>query len=209
MGDMPSYGGGFSGKVGFGKKPAVLVIDFISAFTDPASPLGANFDREVEATGSLLAVARQKGALVVFTTVAYEPDYRDGGFFIHKVPALRALKIGSGDTKVDTRLGPRSGDHLVVKKFASAFFGTNIASLFTGQGIDTVIVAGCTTSGCVRASAVDSLQYGFRTIIPEECVGDRAQGPHLANLFDLQAKYADVLSLNDVMQYLNTLETVG
>jgi len=200
-----NYGSGFSGAIGFGQKPVVLVIDFINAFTNPASPLGADFTQEVEATRRLLEAARSKKATVVFTTVAYEPGYQDAGFFIRKVPALRVLKIGSEEVKVDPRLDPQYGEHVVIKKYASAFFGTNLASLLTGQGVDTAIITGCTTSGCVRASAVDSLQYGFRTIIPQECVGDRAQGPHQANLFDLRSKYADIVSLQDVLLYLEQL----
>jgi nicotinamidase-related amidase len=157
----------------------------------------------LEATARLLGAARARRAPVVYTTVRYDTGCPDGGAFLEKVPALRIFEDGGPWSAIDERVAPCPGDPVIVKKFASAFFGTSAASIFTSRGVDTVIVTGSTTSGCVRASAVDALQSGFRVVIPRECVADRAPGPHEANLFDLQAKYADVLTLDEVLAALN------
>ena len=191
--------------VGFGQKPGIVNVDFIKSFTDPTSPLGSNLDSEVEATARLLAVARRKRVPVAFTTVAYDPNFREAGVFIKKLPALKMLVRGSDAVEVDPRLAREPDEHLIVKSYASAFFGTSLSSLFVSQGVDTVIVTGCTTSGCVRATVIDSMQHGFRTIIPVQCVGDRAAMPHEANLFDMNAKYGDVVELDDVLRYLDRL----
>ncbi|MCL6649071.1 MAG: isochorismatase family protein [Chloroflexi bacterium] len=196
---------GFSRQVGFGERPALVLIDWIVGFTDPACPLGSSYDREVEAARQLLVAARAKRLPIVFTTVIYDHGFRDAGWFIKKVPALAHLEAGSPWTAIDPRLAPERGEHVIVKKFASGFFGTNLASLLTGQRCDTVIISGVTTSGCVRATAVDGVQHGFRTIVVREAVGDRAVGPHEANLFDIQAKYGDVVSLAEALAYLERL----
>ena len=196
---------GLGESVGFGQRPAIVVVDFIKSFTDPASPLGSNLDAEVEATARLLALARRKRLPTVFTTVAYDPNLREAGVFVKKLPALKLLVRGSEAVEVDPRLGMLPDEHLIVKSYASAFFGTALGSLLVSQGVDTVIVTGCTTSGCVRATAVDSMQHGFRTIVPRQCVGDRAEMPHEANLFDINAKYGDVVDLDEVLGYLNFL----
>lgn len=195
---------GFGRLVGFGEKPALLIIDYVTGFTDPTCDLGSNFDAEVAATAEVLEAARAADIPVIYTTVMYTKGMRDAGHFVAKAPALKNLEEGSPWTEIDPRLAPVRGDHVVVKKYASAFFGTNVGSLLTSTGRDTVIVTGCTTSGCVRASVVDALQYGFRTIVVREGVGDRAAGPHEANLFDMHAKYADVVSKAEVLSYLAT-----
>jgi len=196
---------GLGESVGFGQRPAIVVVDFIKSFTDPASPLGSNLDAEVEATGRLLALARRKRLPTVFTTVAYDPNLREAGVFVRKLPALKLLVKGSEAVEVDPRLGMLPDEHLIVKSYASAFFGTALSSLLVSQSVDTVIVTGCTTSGCVRATAIDAMQNGFRTIVPRQCVGDRAEMPHEANLFDINAKYGDVVDLDEVLRYLNSL----
>ncbi|HEY6330129.1 MAG TPA: N-carbamoylsarcosine amidohydrolase [Blastocatellia bacterium] len=196
---------GFSNRVGFGSSPALLIIDFIRAFTDPSSPLSSNLDREVEATARLLEAARKKGAAIFFTTVAYDKGFADAGVFIKKVPSLRVLEAGSPMVEIDERLSPREREHVLVKKYASAFFGTTLASTLVSNRIDTIIIAGCTTSGCVRATAVDGCQHGFRTMVVREAVGDRAEGPHAANLFDIDAKYGDVVSLDETLNYLRSV----
>jgi nicotinamidase-related amidase len=193
---------GFMGRVGFGKQAAVVVVDFVIGFTDQASPLAGDFNAELAATAQLLAAARRAGVPVFFTTVAYDADCREAGVFIEKVPSLRYLVRGSRWVELDPRLDRQPAETLIEKQFASAFFGTPLASMLTTRGVDTVIVAGVTTSGCVRATAVDALQNGFRTIVPRECVGDRAPGPHEANLFDIDGKYGDVVSLADALAYL-------
>ena len=195
---------GFGRLVGFGDKPALLIIDYVTGFTDPACDLGSNFDAEVAATAEVLDAARKADIPVIYTVVMFTKGMRDAGYFVKKAPALKNLEEGSHWTEIDPRIAPVTGEHIVVKKYASAFFGTNVGSLLTSSGCDTVIVTGATTSGCVRASVVDSLQYGFRTIVVREGVGDRAPGPHEANLFDMHAKYADVVSKEDVLAYLAT-----
>lgn len=193
---------GLAGRVGFGERPAVVVVDMIHGFTDPASPLGSNLDAEVAATARLLAAARAARFPVHFTTIEYHDDGTGGVPFVRKIPAIRTLLPGSRLVAVDGRLAPAAGEIVWTKQGASAFFGTALAAALTSRRVDTVLLAGCTTSGCVRASAIDSCQYGFRTIVVREAVGDRAREPHEANLFDMDAKYADVVALDEALAYL-------
>ncbi len=196
---------GLGSRVGWGNTPALVVVDLSNGFTDPSSPLGGDLDSEVAATAELIAACREHGHPVVFMTVAYRPDYSDAATFIKKVPALHVLVEGSRMVEIDQRIAPAEGEPVVVKKFASAFFGTDVAERLEAQGVDTVMVVGCSTSGCVRASAIDSMQHGFHTIIVEEAVGDRAEGPHRANLFDMDTKYGDVVSLPEALGKLAEL----
>jgi len=193
-----------------GSRPAVLVVDFSCGFTDPECTLGADMTAEVDATKRLLDAARAKGLPVVFTTIGYEPSLKDGGLWLQKVPSLGELQIGGRWVELDPRLEPRDDETIVLKKGASAFFGTNLSSILVSQGVDSVILCGATTSGCIRATAIDLLQYGYPTLVPRECVADRAQAPHEANLFDINAKYADVVPLDDVLEYVESVPgTVG
>ena len=146
---------------------------------------------------------------MVSTTVAYDPDFNDAGIFIEKIPALSLLVKGSKWVEIDRRIAPVKGDEVIVKKYASAFFGTELDRYFHGQGVDTVVITGATTSGCVRASAVDALQYGFRTIVCRDGVGDRAEGPHHANLFDMDSKYCDVKVEQEIQEHLESLVVSG
>ncbi|HET9461882.1 MAG TPA: isochorismatase family protein [Gaiellaceae bacterium] len=191
--------------VTMGSHPAVLVVDFSCGFTDPASTLGSDLTPQVEATSRLLDVARQRGLPVIFTTIGFESSLKDGGLWLQKVPSLGDLQIGGHWVEIDPRLGPRPDETVIMKKGASAFFGTNLAAILISQGIDSIILCGATTSGCVRATAIDLLQLGFPTLVPRECVGDRAQAPHDANMFDIQAKYADVVSLDEALAYLDSV----
>jgi len=193
---------GLGESVSLGSRPAVLVVDFSCGFTDPACALGSDLTAEVEATKRLLDVARAKGLPVVFTTIGYEPGLKDGGLWLQKVPALAELQVGGRWVEIDPRLEPRRDEAIVLKKGASGFFGTNLASILLTQEVDTVILCGATTSGCIRATAIDLLQWGWPTFVPRECVADRAQAPHEANLFDINAKYADVVSVDDALGYL-------
>jgi len=195
---------GFANRIGFGEKPALLIIDFINAFTDVSCPLGSDLDKEVGATKQLLEIFREKNLPVHFTTTAYEEGFASAGVFIKKVPSLSYLRQGTKLVEIDERLKPEPFETVWEKKYASAFFGTALASALTAQKIDTLIIAGCTTSGCVRASAVDACQHGFRTIVVKECVGDRSASAHAANLFDLDAKYADVVGLEEAIQRVKT-----
>jgi maleamate amidohydrolase len=191
--------------VTMGERPAVLVVDFSCGFTDPECALGSDLSDEVEATRQLLEAARAKGLPVIFTTIGYEPSLKDGGLWLQKVPSLGDLQVGGRWVEIDPRLAPREDETIVLKKGASAFFGTNLATILVSQGIDSVVLCGATTSGCVRATAIDLLQYGFPAMVPRECVGDRAQAPHEANLFDINAKYADVVSLDDALAYVESV----
>jgi maleamate amidohydrolase len=191
--------------VGWGQRPAMVVVDFANGFTDPSSPLGGDLSRELAATAELLNACRDNGHPVIFMTVAYKPDFSDAATFIKKVPALHVLVEGSTMVEIDERIAPLNGEPVVVKKFASAFFGTDVAGRLRAAGVDTVVIAGCSTSGCVRATVIDSMQNGFHTIVVEEAVGDRAQGPHQANLFDIDTKYADVISLAEALDMLAKL----
>ena len=194
---------GLAEELGFGIRPAVLVIDFICAFTDPASPLGSDLDAEVAATVALLAAARAAHRPVFFTTTAYSEDLADAGLFVEKVPALAVLKRDSPQVELDPRLERRAREVLIEKQFASSFFGTDLNRLLEDAAIDTLLVTGCTTSGCVRASVVDAMQLGYRSMVVLECVGDRAASPHVANLVDIHAKYGDVVRLEEGVAYLD------
>ncbi len=196
---------GFAGRVGFGECPAIVVIDLIKAFTDVGSPLAADLSSQLLATVELLGVARETGAPVIFTTVEYDPSLKDAGLFPRKASGLKWLIAGSPWVELHPALNRKEGELIIKKKYASAFFGTDLASVLATQRVDTVIVAGCTTSGCVRATVVDALQHGLHAIVPREAVGDRAQQPHEANLFDIDMKYGDVVDLHEVLDYLRGL----
>ena len=198
-----NYQGVFDGRIGYGRKPAVVVIDFINAYTTFGSALyAAPVIDAVRETADLLDIARQNAIPVIFTRVIYSPSGLDGGVFVKKVPALRKMIEGEPLADIVPELPPASQDVVINKQYASAFFGTSLAPMLTSQGVDTLIVTGCSTSGCVRATAVDGMQYGFRVIVPRECVGDRHQVPHEANLFDIDSKYGDVVAKAEVMEYL-------
>lgn len=197
---------GFGLKIGFGERPALIVIDMINAFTDANMPLGANLDAQIEATKPLVAVAHERDVPVIFSTVMYEDaEFKDAGLWVLKHSGTRTLKAGTDAVKVDKRLDFRAGDSLLVKKYASCFFGTDLVPRLLTRHVDTLIVTGCTTSGCVRATAVDAIQTGLRPIVVREAVGDRSVAAHEQSLFDLNAKYADVVSLDETLQYLKTI----
>jgi maleamate amidohydrolase len=193
---------GLGGRVGFGARPAVLVVDLVRGFTDPRSPLAGDLEPQIEATNTLLGVARRGDVPVLFSTVAYDAGLQDAGVWIRKIPSNHLLVEGSEWVEVDERLGRRDSEGVLVKKYASCFFGTDLASRLMSRRIDTLLVTGCTTSGCVRATVVDACSYGFHTIVVEEAVGDRAELPHQASLFDMDAKYGDVVRLDDATAYL-------
>jgi len=202
-----NYRGVFDSTLGVGRRPAVIVIDFIRAYTEPGSPLYAKAVVDaVAATKPLLDVGRERRVRIIYTRVLYHKNGLDGGLFVRKVPVLRRLVEGEPLAEIVPELPPAARDVVIVKQYASAFFGTSLAGVLTAAGIDTLVITGCSTSGCVRATAVDAIQYGFRPIVVRECVADRRPEPHEANLFDIQAKYGDVLALEQVMTYL---ESVG
>jgi len=193
---------GITGDVGFGDSPAVVVVDLQTAFTDPACSLGADLDETVAATAGLLAVARAADVPVAFSRCVYREDGRDGGVFAEKIPSTGELTRDSEWVDLDPRLDPGADEVVVDKQQPSAFFGTELDTVLTYEGVDTVVVAGATTSGCVRATVVDACSHGYRPIIPIQCVGDRAEDPHEANLFDMGSKYADLLDREEVERHL-------
>jgi len=197
---------GFHGRAGFGRRPALIVIDVNLGFTAPESPLVCDLEEVVAAIRQLLEEARRAEIPIVFTTVSYtEGDKRTAAAFIDKVPALLTLEAGSRWVEIDPRIAPREDEPVLNKLFASAFFGTALSSLLAANGCDSLIVTGASTSGCVRATAVDALQHGYRPIVPREAVGDRNPDAHAANLYDLDAKYGDVVSLAEVIEHLEEL----
>ena len=194
---------GFHGRAGFGTRPALIVVDMSVGFTDPESPLHCDLEEVVGAIAQLLAASRAARYPVLYTTVAYDDAGKEAAtVFIDKVPALLTLEAGSRWVEIDPRLAPLPGEPVVRKLFASAFYKTPLASLLAAQQVDGVIVTGASTSGCVRATAVDALQHGYRVVVPREAVGDRNLAAHEANLYDIDAKYGDVLALGDVLEHL-------
>jgi maleamate amidohydrolase len=205
-----NYRGVFDSRVGFGRRPGVVIIDFINAYTTPDSPLYAPAVVDaVQETVSLVAAARAARVPVIYTKVLFHPSGMDGGVFVRKVPVLRRMVDGEPLAEIVPQLPPAASDLVLVKNYASAFFGTTLAPTLTSLGVDTLIITGCSTSGCVRATAVDGMQHGFRVVVPRECVGDRHQGPHEANLFDIDAKYGDVVAKAEVLHYLERLASAA
>lgn len=192
---------------GFGCRPAILVVDLINGFTDPAYPPAAELDEVVANTRALLDIARELGHPVIFTAVAFSSDGVEGSVWRRKMPALDCLRESTPAVEVDARLGRRPGEPVVVKRAASAFFGTGLATILTSAGVDSVMLTGATTSGCVRASVIDSCSAGFPTVVPASCVGDRHPGAHEANLFDIDAKYADVVDHETAVEQLSRAST--
>jgi nicotinamidase-related amidase len=186
---------------GLGQNPALVIVDMINAFTDPACPLGSEADDVVAANQRLLEIFRASNLHVFFTTVIYHKE-NQALVFRERVPALNILVPGSHWVEIDSRLQPAVGEAVIEKQWASAFFRTDLAERLQAAGADSLVVTGLTTSGCVRATAVDGLQHDYRVVVPVEAVGDRNQEAHRANLFDLNAKYADVLKLNEVLNFL-------
>ncbi len=197
---------GFGLSIGFGQRPAVLVIDMIRGFTDPTMMLGADLSPQIAATRKLLDAARSRSLPIIYSTVAYnDANLKDAGIWALKQKGVMTLREGTPEVELDPRLTRLPGEGWLVKKYASCFFGTDLVSRLVSRGVDTVLIAGCTTSGCVRASAVDALQSGFRPMVIRECVGDRSLAAHEQSLFDLQAKYADVVSLENTCHYLERI----
>ena len=190
-----------SNSTGLGGAPALVVVDMCRGFIDPSSPLGFKCDELIQANIILVNKFREMNLPVIFTTTIYR-DISEASVFRSKIPALNILKPDSEETSFLAELSPDSEDILIEKKFASSFFGTNLADDLRRMNVDSVVISGVTTSGCVRATALDSLQNNFLTTVAEDCVGDRDLNAHRANLFDLQSKYADVVHSEQVFKSL-------
>jgi maleamate amidohydrolase len=209
-GDISVYARqGFGQKLGFGESAALVLVDFTRGFADPAVLGGGNIPQAVENSVTLLAAARTAGIPIVFTRHVYAADGSNFGLFNLKLPTNNQLTIGSANAEIVAELTPIPGEMVIDKQYPSAFVGTNLASWLAGKRIDTLIIAGATTSGCIRASAVDAMCAGFKPMVVRECVGDRAEGPHQANLFDLEQKYADVVSLQETLSQLRRNHHAG
>lgn len=193
---------GFGASSGFGEAPALLIVDFVNGFNDPTMFGGGNIPQAIANTKRLLAFAREKGLPVCFTRVVYADDGSDAGVFCMKAPTLRVLTETSRTSQVVDDLAPITGEYVLRKTQPSAFFGTDLAPWLIRRRIDTLLITGATTSGCVRATVVDSMSHNFRTIVVSDGVGDRAEAPHEANLFDMRQKYADLHTTHEVIARL-------
>jgi maleamate amidohydrolase len=185
---------GFGGRLAFGQSPALVIIDVVMAYLEPSSILYAGVEAALASNIRLAEAARAAGVPVIFTNVVYEKGGVDGGVFFRKVPALAVFERGSPLGDFPAGLQPQASELVVTKQYPSAFFGTHLASTLRALGVDTVVLGGFSTSGCVRASALDAVSLGFIPYVVREACGDRAKEPHEANLFDMQAKMAEVVS---------------
>lgn len=196
---MTGHAEGFGSSLGWGSRPGLVVVDMMRAYFASGSPLCLPDRHAVEGCVALLAAARAAGVPVLHTRVAYARGLADGGLFVRKVPALSLLVEGGPLGAFEPELVPRDDEVVVTKQYASGFFGTSLASTLCGLGVDTVVIAGVSTSGCIRATATDAMQHGFSPLVVGDACGDRDGAVHDANLFDLSAKYADVVTVADVV----------
>lgn len=195
----------FGGALRPGQRPALILVDFVMAYLDPKSPLYAGVESAFESAARILSAARKAEIPVIFTNVVYTEGGKDGGVFFRKIGALQAFIKGNPMGDFSPSLEPEDGELVISKHYASAFFGTSLASTLTAMTVDTLIITGLSTSGCVRATAVDACQHGFIPMVVREAVGDRDPRPHDANLFDLQAKYAEVVFESHILAYLENI----
>jgi maleamate amidohydrolase len=193
----------FGNLSGIGESPALLIVDFVNGFTDPEQFGGGNIQDAIYKTVDLLAFARAHNMPVAMTRVVYSDDGSDNGIFCVKSPGLKGLTEDAPSSQIVDELTPVKGEYVVRKTQPSGFFGTNLAGWYNSKGVDTVLVTGCTTSGCVRASVIDAMSYNFRTVIVTDGVGDRAIGPHEANLFDMGQKYGDLMSVDEIISVIS------
>jgi maleamate amidohydrolase len=202
-----NYAKAYGGKAGFGTRPALVLVDFVQGYFDPSCDLhgGPAIDAALASALRLRELAHERGVPVILTNVTYQPGGINGGRFFEKSLPLRYFVQGHPMAAWPHGLDPREGEIIVSKQYPSAFFGTSLASTLTARGIDTVLLTGLTTSGCVRASCVDAMSSGFRTIVVADACGDRHPAPHEANLFDMNAKYADVVREDEAIAYLDAL----
>jgi maleamate amidohydrolase len=202
---LNAHGGAFSGRLGWGVSPAVLVVDLVRAYTERDGPFALpDPGPAVAATASLVDAARAGGRPVIWTVVRYTSGLADGGLFVRKVPALAAFAEDAEGGWGELALKPAAGEAVVAKQYASAFFGTSLAATLHTAGVDTVVIAGVSTSGCVRASATDALNHGFRPQVVRGACADRTPALHEQNLADLDAKYADVTGVDEAVTHLRS-----
>lgn len=200
-----NYAKAYNNRIGFGRKPALVLIDFVQAYFEPESPLYAGVDEALASALRIRAVARSMGMPVILTGVVLHPSGLDGGRFFQKAKPLACFTAGNPLGGWPKGLEPSPDEFVITKQYPSAFFGTSLAPLLTSMGVDNVILTGLTTSGCVRASCVDAMSHGFITTVVRDACGDRHSAPHEANLFDMNAKYADVVSEAEILDFLASL----
>lgn len=202
-----NYAKAYGGSAGFGKSPALILIDFVQGYFDKDCDLYADVDDALASALRVREAAHNAGIPVILTNVVYHPKAINGGRFYEKARPLRYFLEGSPMGAWPQGLEPTPDELIISKQYPSAFFGTSLASTLTSLGVDNVILTGLTTSGCVRATCVDAMSHGFITTLVREACGDRHSGPHEANLFDMQAKYADVVSQEAIIAHLDTLKS--
>jgi maleamate amidohydrolase len=195
----------FGQRMGFGKRPGLLIVDFTVGFNDPAAFGGGNISQAVTRTVGLLEQVRSLGLPVAHTKIVYAEDGSDTNVHCLKVPRLLTLTPSNAASDFVPELKPRKGEIVITKRLPSAFFGTDLAGMLVAKDVDTLMIAGCTTSGCVRASTLDAMCHGFRPMVVSDCVGDRAEGPHAASLFDLGKKYADIMTRDEIFAELDRI----
>jgi maleamate amidohydrolase len=200
-----NYAAAYNNRIGFGKKPALVLIDFVQAYFEPTSPLYAGVDAALASALRIRSAARVKAIPVVLTGVVLHPSGLDGGRFFQKAKPLACFTAGNPLGAWPRGLEPYPEEFVVTKQYPSAFFGTSLAPLLVSMGVDNVILTGLTTSGCVRASCVDAMSHGFITTVVGDACGDRHPAPHEANLFDMNAKYADVVTEAEILDFIATL----
>ncbi len=198
---------GFGGDLGYGGRATLILIDFMHSYFEEVSPLCLPSRDSLHSAARVLEAARHSGTLIVHTKVVFGPDGVDGGVFIKKIPALRNLIGENLMNEFMPDVAPRSNELVIVKQYASAFFGTTLASTLQASGVDTLLITGVSTSGCVRATGVDAIQHGFIPKVVHDACGDRGPAPHDANLYDLHAKYADVIGEPEALKFLGSLDT--
>ncbi len=201
-----NYRGAFDGSLGFGRSPALILIDFVEAYFDADSPLYAGVESAFASALRVRDAARKARVPVFYTNVVYQPGGADGGVFFRKVPALTVFEAGNPLGGWPDDLEPAVDEFVISKQYPSAFFGTSLAATLTASAIDTLIITGLTTSGCVRATCVDTVSHGFIPIVVADACGDRHEGPHEANLFDMNAKYADVVEEATAIAYFESMQ---
>ena len=196
---------GFGTHLAPGKRPALIMVDFVRAYFEPGAQLYMGVDSCLHSAARVLKAAREAGILVLHTQVSFAEGGTDGGHFFKKVGALKHFVGKSYLGEIMPEVAPLPSEVVITKQYASSFFGTSLSSTLSAQSIDTLIITGVSTSGCIRATALDAIQHGFIPIVPRESVGDRNDGPHEANLYDIQQKYGEVMSEADVITYLSTV----
>lgn len=197
-----NYSGAFDGRLPFGERPALVVVDLVEAYLQPGSPLYAGIEDALASAVRLTDAARAAGIPVIFTNVEYAPGGADGGIFFRKVPALKVFEKGNPLGAFPEVLKPQGDDLVITKRYASAFFATHLAATLAALKVDTLLICGTSTSGCIRATALDACQNGFLPFVVRDACGDRHPAPHEANLFDLQAKYAEVVGEAEALALL-------